>query len=121
MTTVLVAEENDSVRKLLCRILQRQGYEVLAAPNAGEALELGRGHPAPLDLLLADMIFPQMTATELAGQLAASRPRMKVIYMSGYSSEHLQEKGLLKPGLPFLQKPFTSDALLRAVRTVLES
>jgi DNA-binding NtrC family response regulator len=120
MTTVLLVEDNEAVRNLLRRVLHHYNYTVLEAENAAEALELSQGHADPIDLLLVDILLPQMPAAELIEQLTAVRPELKVLCMSGYPSETLEEQGLLKPGWAFLQKPFRPDTLLDTVRRLLE-
>jgi two-component system, cell cycle sensor histidine kinase and response regulator CckA len=117
--TVLVVDDAPGVRRLARRLLQRQGYQVLLAADATEALRLCRGH-ASIDLLLTDVVMPGASGPDLTNDLVATRPGMKFIYMSGYTEEAIVHHGVLKPGIAFLHKPFTSEALSRKVREVLE-
>jgi CheY-like chemotaxis protein len=117
--TVLVVEDAQAVRELARRLLQRQGYTVLVASNAEEALRLFVDQPS-IDLLLTDVVMPGASGPELIKQLVERRPAMKVIYMSGYTEEAIVQHGVLKPGIAFLHKPFTADTLERKLREVLE-
>jgi PAS domain S-box-containing protein len=116
--TVLVVEDADGLRELARRLLQRQGYTVLVAPNADDALRLFERH-ASIDVLLTDVVMPGTSGPELARQLLERRPTLKVIYMSGYTKEATVQHGVLDPGIAFLHKPFTAETLGRKVREVL--
>jgi CheY-like chemotaxis protein len=116
---VLVVEDAEGLRELVRRLLQRQGYTVLVASNADEALRLFEEHPS-IDLLLTDVVMPGASGPELTRQLVARRPALKVVYMSGYTEEAIVQHGVLKPGIAFLHKPFTSDTLVRKLREVLD-
>jgi signal transduction histidine kinase/CheY-like chemotaxis protein len=116
---VLVVEDADGLRELFRRLLQGQGYTVLVASNADEALRLFEEHPS-IDLLLTDVVMPGASGPELTRQLVERRPALKVVYMSGYTEEAIVEHGVPKPGVAFLHKPFTSDALVRKLREVLD-
>ena len=117
--TVLVAQDEPDVRKLVRIILQRHGYGVLEATNAREAIRLCVEHAAPIHLLLADGILPSMTLRQLAECVQALRPGVRVLCMSGYSPEVLHEEGAIEPGTAFLQKPFLPLDLIRRVEDVL--
>jgi PAS domain S-box-containing protein len=117
--TVLVVEDADGVPELTRRLLQRQGYTVLVAEKAEEAFQLFEQNPS-IDLVLADVIMPGVSGPELASRLVERRPGLKVIYMSGYTDEAIAQHGVLKPGIAFLHKPFTSEALGRKIREVLD-
>jgi two-component system, cell cycle sensor histidine kinase and response regulator CckA len=117
--TVLVVEDAQGLRELTRRLLQRQGYTVLVASNAEEALRLFEDH-ASIDLLLTDVVMPGASGPELVEQLVERRPALKVIYMSGYTEEAIVQHGVLKPGIAFLYKPFTADTLERKLREVLD-
>jgi PAS domain S-box-containing protein len=119
--TILLAEDDDLVRPLARELLVKLGYRVLDAADAAGALALGRGHPGDIDLLVSDVVLPGQSGLQLARQLAADRPRMKVLYMSGYTDEAIVRHGLLDPGTNFLQKPFTPAGLARKVREVLDA
>jgi two-component system, cell cycle sensor histidine kinase and response regulator CckA len=117
--TVLVVEDNTMIRNLVSRILGGQGYAVLVAKNGGEALQVSRGHSGPIHLLLTDMVMPDMNGEQLADQLGPCWPDMKVLYMSGYSSEDPASGRTSREGL-FLEKPFTLDLLTDTVRRALD-
>ena len=119
--TVLLAEDDPMLRPLAKTLLQKLGYTVLEAENADQAVALAAAHPAPIHLLVADVVMPGASGRELARRLAASRPDMKVLYVSGYTDDAIVHHGMLEPGLSFLQKPFTPAALARKVRDVLDS
>ena len=118
--TVLLVEDDPSVRAVVAEVLTQQGYRVLRAPDGQAALELARGHPAAINLLLTDVVMPGMTGRELAEALTAVRPGLRVLYMSGYTDDAVVRHGVLEEGMPFLQKPFTPRALASKVREVLD-
>jgi YesN/AraC family two-component response regulator len=94
---------------------------VLEAPNGADALKVAASHARPIHLLITDIVMPGMRGRELAEKLCASRPQMKVLYVSGYTDGGIVENGELEPGTAFLEKPFSSDALARKVRQILNS
>ncbi|MBN1485725.1 MAG: response regulator [Chloroflexia bacterium] len=118
--TVLVVEDEEMVRNLAARILRRYGYTVLEAHHPTEAIELAKQHSGPLDLLLTDMVLPIMNGRELAQQLVQQRPRLSVLYVSGYTGRSILEQGLIEEDAFFLEKPFTPNVLLQQVRQVLD-
>jgi PAS domain S-box-containing protein len=118
--TVLLAEDSDVVRRLLREILLGQGYTLLEARHGAEALQLSRGFAGHIDLLVTDMVMPQMSGRELAAQLSPERPDMKILYMSGYTEEAIVRHGVLDPGTSFLEKPFTPDSLAQRIRELLD-
>lgn len=117
--TVLVVEDDGAVRDIVCRILQSNGYSVLKAHSGEEALKISEKHEAPIHLLVSDVILPYLGGPTLAKRLAAARPELKVLFMSGYADDRVVRQGVLEPGLAFLLKPFTADILARKVRDVL--
>jgi PAS domain S-box-containing protein len=117
--TVLVVEDADGLRELTRRLLQRQGYAVLVAANADEAFRLFEQNPS-IDVVLTDVVMPGASGPELTNRLVERRPGLKVIYMSGYTEEAIVQHGVLKPGIAFLHKPFTSETLGRTIREVLD-
>ena len=110
-----------SVRRLAAEFLASNGYTVLEAQDGGEALQVCEKHRGPIHLLVTDVVMPGMSGRELAVRLAGRRPEMKVIYMSGYTDEGIVQHGVLEEGILYLQKPFSLDALARAVRMGLEA
>jgi len=118
--TVLVVEDQEGVRELAKRLLERQGYTVLVAADASEALRLFEQNPS-IDVLLTDVVMPGASGPDLTKQLMEQRPALKVIYMSGYTEDAIVHHGVLKPGIAFLHKPFTSETLGRKIRDVLEA
>jgi CheY-like chemotaxis protein len=117
--TVLVVEDADGLRELTRRLLLRQGYTVLVAQNADEALDLFEQNPS-IGVVLTDVVMPGASGPELTSRLVERRPGLKVIYMSGYTDEAIVQHGVLKPGIAFLHKPFTSETLGRKIREVLD-
>ena len=92
---------------------------MLAAESTDAAVEMAKSHPGPIHLLLTDVVMPGMSGRELAGRVQQLRPELKVLYVSGYTSNAIVERGILLPGIAFLQKPFTREALARKGREVL--
>jgi two-component system cell cycle sensor histidine kinase/response regulator CckA len=119
--TVLVAEDEKTVRDLLVRMLELQGYEVLPVESGQGALEILAEHGDRIRLLLTDVIMPNMSGRELADQAARLQPALKVLYMSGYTDGAIEQHGVLAPGVFFLHKPFTLVDLAQKVREVLDS
>jgi signal transduction histidine kinase/ActR/RegA family two-component response regulator len=119
--TLLVAEDESSVRDLAVRILREAGYTVLAASDGDEALRVAASHGAPIDLLLTDVVMPGMSGKELAQRLAAGQPGIRVLFTSGYVDDAVVLDGILREGLPFLPKPFSQEDLLLRVRETLDA
>jgi two-component system, cell cycle sensor histidine kinase and response regulator CckA len=119
--TVLVVEDEEGVRELVREILQQAGYRVLAAAGPSEALDVGFSRGPEIDLLITDMIMPEMTGRQVADRLRSARPEIRVLYMSGYTGDAMVHRGLLDPGASFLVKPFASQDLMARVREVLDS
>ncbi len=117
--TVLVVEDEDSLRELISGLLTRSGYQVLAASTAPQALETVSGFEDPIHLLLTDIVLPGMNGLSLAKNLIASRPATRVLFMSGYSEFQSEGRGNLPSDALLLQKPFTRDGLLRSVAEAL--
>ena len=118
--TVLVVEDEDAIRTLVCRVLQRSGYTVLQAKNGGEALSLCEGHAGRIDLLVSDVVMPVVSGGELAQRLALVRPDIKVLFMSGYTGNAIVHHGVIPAHMAILEKPFLTEALARKVREVLD-
>jgi PAS domain S-box-containing protein len=119
--TILVVEDEDVVRALASRGLREHGYTVLEAKHGGEALRhLGNRH-RQVDLVISDVVMPELGGRELGLELARIKPDLPVLYMSGYTGEDVIQRGLLDPGAPFQQKPFTPESLARKVREMLDA
>ena len=118
--TVLVVEDEAQVLTLERSILEARGYKVLTASHGKEAMRISQEYSEPIHLLVTDLILPHMNGREVARHLLPTRPSMKVLYVSGYPDDTLVNAGLARHQTSFLQKPFTSDALLCTVRKVLE-
>jgi CheY-like chemotaxis protein len=116
---VLLVEDAQGLRELATRLLRRQGYEVLVAADAKEALRLFEQNPS-IDVLLTDVVMPGASGPELTRRLVGQRPGLKVIYMSGYTEEAIVRHGVLESGVAFLHKPFNSETLGRKIREVLD-
>ena len=119
--TILVCEDEASIRKLVHSMLTRHGYRVLEAHTPEEAIELARQHAQTLALLLTDIVMPQVSGFDLAREIQRSCPRVKVLYMSGYTDNQVSRNWVLDPGTPFIQKPFTAAALTQKVREALQT
>jgi signal transduction histidine kinase len=117
--TILVVEDEDIVRELVCEVLEHQGYNVLCARDGIEALNLAEDYDGEIHLLVTDVIMPHMNGHELAHKLTALRPDMKVLYVSGYSDNDIGDHGTLDPRYELLQKPFTPQVLARKIRDVI--
>jgi PAS domain S-box-containing protein len=118
--TVLLVEDEQSLRNIVREILEASGYTVIEARHAAHALEIAEGHSAPVHLLITDVVMPGMGGSDLATHLAASHPETRVLYMSGYTDDAVVLHGVLAADVAFLQKPFTGEALARKVREVLD-
>jgi two-component system, cell cycle sensor histidine kinase and response regulator CckA len=120
--TVLIVEDAEALRVLLRELLEEVGYTVRDADSPEEALAFVESTPAaePIHLVLTDMVMPRMNGRDLARRVTALRPGIRVVFMSGYADEVAGEEGTLAPGAMFLQKPFTTDALLTVLRQALD-
>jgi DNA-binding NtrC family response regulator len=116
--TVLVVEDEEMVRKLVCETLEAHGYAVIEAKSPADCLQFASGKDK-IDLLLTDVIMPEMNGKELYQKLAAIHPNSKVLYMSGYTNDVIVHHGILDEGINFLQKPFTVHDLTQKIRKVL--
>jgi PAS domain S-box-containing protein len=119
--TVLLVEDAEPLRKLAQSFLAEHGFQVLAAANGEEAIQLAKTCRQPIHLLLTDVVMPGMNGRALAEQLLPMQPQIRILYMSGYTDSFIAGHGVLEPGTHLLHKPFTEQALLRKVRQVLES
>lgn len=120
LETILLVEDEDMVRQVARRILERKGYTVKEAGLGTEALLLSGQNSGPIHLLLTDVVMPGMSGRELADRLSLQRPEMKVLYMSGHTENAIVHHGVLDQGIAFIQKPFRHDILAQKVREVLD-
>jgi PAS domain S-box-containing protein len=120
LETVLLVEDEASLRSVVGNTLRTNGYVVLDAPDSNTAIELANGCESPIDLLLTDVILPGISGRDMAELLQISRPSMKVIYMSGYTDEFIAEHGIMDPTIVLLEKPFRMSTLLQNIREVLD-
>jgi len=119
--TILLVEDQQEVRELAADILSAQGYVVLAAGDGETASALFTAHKEQIDLLLTDVVMPGTSGRQLADSLTAARPDLKILYMSGYTDQAIVQHGVLEAGIAYLEKPFTIDAITRAVRDALDA
>jgi signal transduction histidine kinase/ActR/RegA family two-component response regulator len=119
--TILLVEDEKSVRDLARRILERRGYNVLTAGDGGEAIELVESDDQPIHLLLTDVIMPGLNGQDVALRVRALRPDIRVLFMSGYNEEAVLRHGVLAAGTAFIEKPFSPSVLLERVRSILSS
>ena len=117
--TVLLVEDEDSVRRLMHTYLEREGYQLLEARNGEEAQSLAEAYTDPIDILVTDVVMPGTTGPQLAERLAQTRPGLKVLFVSGYRHDSLEQDGVLRAGLSVLPKPFAAAELARRVRILL--
>ncbi|MCD4829334.1 MAG: PAS domain S-box protein [Candidatus Cloacimonetes bacterium] len=118
--TILLAEDNEHVRNLAKAILTRKGYTVLEAGNGEQALHVLNSHEGTVHLLLTDVVMPEMNGRELYARVAKDNPDMKVLFMSGYTDNVIAHRGVLDPGIAFIQKPFNVQGLTAKVREILD-
>jgi len=119
--TVLLVEDEDSIRRMMHKFLEREGYQLLEARSGQEASDLAEVYEEPIDVLVTDVVMPGMTGPELAERLAPLRPDMKVLFVSGYRHDTLEHQGLMMRDLNLLPKPFPAMELIRRVQILLRS
>jgi hypothetical protein len=119
--TILVVEDEASVRKLVISVLERQGYAVLAAEGPEQAETIAAEHPGPIDLLLTDVVMPGGNGADLAARISADRPAMKILMMTGYAQEAIADQGGLRDGIVLIEKPFSPNLLLARVRMIIDA
>ncbi len=118
---VLVVDDERGVRDLVCRTLREEGYRTLEAAHGGEALELVEAGSETIDLVVTDVVMPEMDGRELGRRLAQSRPTLPVLYMSAYDVNDIFRRGSPRSSAPFLQKPFPQDGLISTVEQLLRT
>jgi CheY-like chemotaxis protein len=120
METILVADDEPSIRKLIHDTLTPLGYKIIEASNGVEALELFRQSESEIDMLLTDVVMPKMTGKKLAEKLLAEKPGFKILYMSGYTDNVIVHQGVLDEDIEFINKPLVPSLLTKRIREVLE-
>jgi two-component system, cell cycle sensor histidine kinase and response regulator CckA len=120
IATILLAEDEDSLRKLTARTLKSAGHTVLEACDAAQALSVSKQTDSHIDLLLTDVVMPGMSGQALASELTVLRPETKVLYMSGYTDGAVATHGVLQSGISFIRKPFTGEELLQRIDDILK-
>jgi two-component system, cell cycle sensor histidine kinase and response regulator CckA len=118
--TILVAEDEALVRELTRTVLETHGYNVIEAANGGSALLLLESYKERIDLLLTDVVMPEISGRELAERAKAIRPDIKILFMSGYTDNSIVHRGVIDEGMQFIQKPFSTENLATKVREVLD-
>jgi len=119
--TILLVEDEEPIRKVAQRILEKSGYRVLAAANGREALEVARTHKGTIHMIVSDLIMPELKGPEMVALVRKERPEIGVLYLSGYTDATVSREGLMEAGANFLQKPFAVDVFARRVREVLDA
>jgi PAS domain S-box-containing protein len=119
--TVLVVEDNDQVRKLTSTILERHGYQVYTANSGPVALSLLEERDTPIDMLLTDVVMPEMNGSELFALASKKQPELQVLYMSGYTADVIGHRGVIDEGTAFIQKPFNGNDLISKIQEILEA
>ena len=117
--TILLVEDEDMVRGLMCEVLEQGGYDVLACGTPADAIELCKQQGGRIDLLLTDVVMPGMNGREMADRIHETLPQLPVVFMSGYSEHALTHQGQVDPMFEYLQKPFTLKALTQKLAKVL--
>jgi CheY-like chemotaxis protein len=117
--TIILAEDDETVRDIAIMSLRRHGYEILVAASGEEAVDIAREHDGPIDLLITDVVMGGMSGRELSDNLVLGRPLLRTLYVSGYTEDTIVHHGVLEGGIAFLAKPFTPVRLARRVREVL--
>jgi two-component system, cell cycle sensor histidine kinase and response regulator CckA len=119
--TILVAEDNDSLRILTCRILRNHGYKVLEAGDGNEALRLAKEYEEEIHLILADAVMPGMGGRDAVDQISAFRKEIKAVFTSGYTDTAIIKRGIIDKDTAFLQKPYDAAGLIQKVEDVLDA
>lgn len=117
--TILLVEDEEMVRTLMCEVLEREGYQVLSCSHPREGIEVGLRHGGQIHLLLTDVVMPGMNGRDMANEILQSLPELRVVFMSGYTEHVLTREGEVDQKLEYLQKPFTLQTLTRKLERVL--
>ena len=117
---VLVVEDEQAILTIARRVLERLGYTVLIANTPGQAIRLAEEHAGKIHLLMTDVIMPEMNGRDLARRILSLHPKLKCLYMSGYTADVIARHGVLEDGVHFIQKPFSLQDLAAKVRATLE-
>ncbi len=117
--TIMVVEDEYMVRELVCDTLRNSGYKVIEATNGKEAIEIFEKNKKKIDMILTDVIMPEMSGRKLIETLSEKLPHLKALYMSGYTDDAIIRHGVLEPGMDYIQKPFTPKSLIQKIREVL--
>jgi two-component system cell cycle sensor histidine kinase/response regulator CckA len=117
--TILLVEDEQSVRELVRDYLVGAGYCMLEASDGNQALKVAAAHPGPIHMLITDVVMPHLSGPELATKLSAERPKLRILFISGYTDDTVFRHGVLEGGVAFLQKPFNLKALSQKIREVL--
>ena len=118
--TILIVEDEEEVRLFAREVLERAGYMVLEATDGGDAIRISGRHIGAIDMLLTDVVMPQMSGRDLAAAIGIARPETKILFMSGYTDDAIVRHGVLEAGSQFIEKPFSPQALTVKVREVLD-
>jgi DNA-binding response OmpR family regulator len=119
--TVLLVEDEDAVRTVTRRILERDGFRVLEARSGVEGMAAARNSSSPIDLLITDVLLPDIGGGEVAREIVKAQPRIRVLYLSGYSDDTLVDLGIAPGPANFIQKPFSSEVLRERIRNLLKA
>ena len=119
--TILLVEDDESLRKLVQIVLEQNGYKILEAINGEDALRVAEAYDGPIDMIITDVVMPRVGGRELINRLQPVYPDIKVIFMSGHTDSTIAHHGLLETGINFIQKPFSIRELAKKVREILNS
>jgi PAS domain S-box-containing protein len=119
--TVLLVEDDNGLRAVACRVMRKYGYQVIEARNGQEALDICGRHDGRIDIVVTDMVMPEMSGAELVQRMEACNPQIRVLFMSGYTRDVVARESIMREGSGFIEKPFTPDDLAMKVREVIEA
>lgn len=119
--TILLVEDDEMLRAITLEILKKCGYQILESLTVTDAIRIAEQYTNPIQLLVTDVVMPDMKGHELAKHLSRSHPEMKVLFTSGYTDNVIVCYGILEEGVPFLQKPYSAESMVSKVREVLDS